>query len=184
MFTRTFLYVAYSEGCTCRGYRTASSTGKALARLPGSSRERLGIELLQRWRDRHVEVVHAVVSLVAQPHPSSVTEFSLAVEIDGAAFPHRMRQFTLTLWLAPRPVLVTGGGSVWRCPRACRRLCGNWVGARGAPHGRPVCGLQQPGRGAGVRRYDDLCRHYGMRASRCNRASAQDRLHRVSATTR
>jgi hypothetical protein len=38
-----------------------------------------------------------------------------------------------------------------------------------APYRQPVSRIQQPGRTRGAtQRYTDLCRHYGLRASRCN----------------
>ena len=58
-----------------------------------------------------------------------------------------------------------------RCLAGCRLRCGAWVACprNTAPTAcRPAFNNLAEQRDADRKRYDDLCRHYGMRASRCN----------------
>lgn len=136
------------------------------------------LRTLQR-RIRQWRAIHGADRDVffAQEHPPGrlgLSDFTvaddLAVEIDGAAFPHRLYQFTLAHsgWL--HAVLVTGGESFLALSTGLQAAL--WQ-LGGVPEEHRTDSLSAAFNNLAeekelTRRYDDLCRHYGMRASRCN----------------
>jgi hypothetical protein len=92
------------------------------------------------------------------------------VQIDGAAFPHRLYQFTLAHSGWRHAVLVTGGESFLALSTGLQAAL--WK-LGGVPEEHRTDSLSAAFNNLAeeqelTRRYDDLCRHYGMRASRCN----------------
>lgn len=113
----------------------------------------------------------------AQEHPPGrlgLSDFTvaddLAVVIDGAAFPHRLYQFTLAHSGWRHAVLVTSGESFLALSTGLQAAL--WK-LGGVPEEHRTDSLSAAFNNLAeeqelTRRYDDLCRHYGMRASRCN----------------
>jgi hypothetical protein len=113
----------------------------------------------------------------AQEHPParlSLSDFTVAddlgIEIDGAAFPHRLYQFALAHsgW---RHAEVSVGGESFIALSAGLQAALWRLG--GVPEEHRTDSLSAAFNNLAeletlTRRYDDLCRHYGMRASRCN----------------
>ncbi len=113
----------------------------------------------------------------AQEHPPGrlgLSDFTVAddlgIEIDGVAFDHRLYQFALAHSGWRHAVVVTGGESFLALSSGLQAAL--WrVG--GVPDEHRTDSLSAAFNNLAeqqqlTRRYDDLCRHYGMRASRCN----------------
>jgi transposase InsO family protein len=136
------------------------------------------LRTLQR-RMRQWRAVHGAERDVyfAQEHPPGrlgLSDFTVAddlgVEIDGAVFPHRLYQFTLAHSGWRHAVLVTGGESFLALSTGLQAAL--WK-LGGVPEEHRTDSLSAAFNNLAeqqelTRRYDDLCRHYGMRASRCN----------------
>ena len=146
-------------------------------RHPGQYDARV-LRTLQR-RMRQWRALHGAQREVyfAQEHPPGrlgLSDFTvcdeLGVEIGGAAFPHRLYQFALAHsgW---RHAQVSVGGESFIA------LSGGLQAALwrlgGVPEEHRTDSLSAAFNNLAeqetlTRRYDELCRHYGMRASRCN----------------
>jgi transposase InsO family protein len=136
------------------------------------------LRTLQR-RIRQWRAVHGAEREVffAQEHPPGrlgLSDFTVAddlgVEIEGAAFPHRLYQFTLAHSGWRHAALVTGGESFLALSTGLQAAL--WK-LGGVPEEHRTDSLSAAFNNLAeeqelTRRYDDLCRHYGMRASRCN----------------
>lgn len=136
------------------------------------------LRTLQR-RMRQWRAVHGAERDVyfAQEHPPGrlgLSDFTVAddlgVEIDGAVFPHRLYQFTLAHSGWRHAVLVTGGESFLALSTGLQAAL--WK-LGGVPEEHRTDSLSAAFNNLAeqqelTRRYDDLCRHYSMRASRCN----------------
>lgn len=136
------------------------------------------LRTLQR-RMRQWRAVHGAERDVyfAQEHPPGrlgLSDFTVAddlgVEIDGAVLSHRLYQFTLAHSGWRHAVLVTGGESFLALSTGLQAAL--WK-LGGVPEEHRTDSLSAAFNNLAeqqelTRRYDDLCRHYGMRASRCN----------------
>jgi transposase InsO family protein len=136
------------------------------------------LRTLQR-RVRQWRAMHGAEREVffAQEHPPGrlgLSDFTVAdelgVQIDGAAFPHRLYQFTLAHSGWRHVVLVTGGESFLALSTGLQAAL--WR-LGGVPQEHRTDSLSAAFNNLAesqelTRRYEDLCHHYGMRASRCN----------------
>jgi transposase InsO family protein len=129
---------------------------------------------LRQWR-----AIHGAEREVffAQEHPPGrlgLSDFTvcddLAVEIGGAAFPHRLYQFALAHSGWRHAAVVTTGESFMALATGLQAAL--WR-LGGVPEEHRTDSLSAAFNNlaeeqALTRRYEDLCRHYGLRASRCN----------------
>jgi transposase InsO family protein len=136
------------------------------------------LRTLQR-RMRQWRAVHGAERDVffAQEHPPGrlgLSDFTVAddlgVEIDGTAFDHRLYQFALAHSGWRHAVVITGGESFLALSTGLQAAL--WR-LGGVPEEHRTDSLSAAFNNLAeqqelTRRYDDLCRHYGMRASRCN----------------
>jgi transposase InsO family protein len=146
-------------------------------RHPGEYDERV-LRTLQR-RIRQWRAVHGAEREVyfAQEHPPGrlgLSDFTvcdeLDVEIGGAPFPHRLYQFALAHSGWRHATIVTSGESFMALSAGLQAAL--WR-LGGVPEEHRTDSLSAAFNNLAeeqelTRRYDDLCRHYGMRASRCN----------------
>lgn len=136
------------------------------------------LRTLQR-RVRQWRALHGAEREVyfAQEHPPArlaLSDFTvcdeLGVQIDGAAFPHRLYQFALAHSGWRRAVVCLGGESFMALSSGLQAAL--WR-LGGVPEEHRTDSLSAAFNNLAeqaelTRRYDELCRHYGMRASRCN----------------
>lgn len=128
---------------------------------------------MRQWR-----AVHGAEREVffAQEHPPGrlgLSDFTVAddlgVEIDDTVFDHRLYQFALAHSGWRHAVVVTGGESFLALSTGLQAAL--WR-LGGVPEEHRTDSLSAAFNNLAevelTRRYDDLCRHYGMRASRCN----------------
>ncbi len=129
---------------------------------------------MRQWRAQHGAERD---TYFAQEHPPGrlgLSDFAvcdeLGVEIDGVAFPHRLYQFALAHsgW---RHAEVSVGGESFIALSAGLQAALWRLG--GVPEEHRTDSLSAAFNNLAeqetlTRRYDDLCRHYGMRASGCN----------------
>jgi hypothetical protein len=129
---------------------------------------------LRQWR-----AVHGAERDIyfAQEHPPGrlgLSDFtvcdSLGIEIDGTAFPHRLYQFALAHSGWRHAEVVVGGESFLALSTGLQSAL--WR-LGGVPEEHRTDSLSAAFNNLAeqetlTRRYDDLCRHYGTRASRCN----------------
>ncbi|HKB55026.1 MAG TPA: IS21 family transposase, partial [Ramlibacter sp.] len=113
----------------------------------------------------------------AQEHPPGrlgLSDFTVAddlgVEIGGAAFPHRLYQFALAHSGWRHAQVIVGGESFIALSTGLQAAL--WH-LGGVPEEHRTDSLSAAFNNLAeqqelTRRYEDLCRHYGMRASRCN----------------
>jgi transposase InsO family protein len=146
-------------------------------RHPGEYDERV-LRTLQR-RIRQWRAVHGAEREVyfAQEHPPGrlgLSDFTvcdeLDVEIGGEPFPHRLYQFALAHSGWRHATIVTSGESFMALSTGLQAAL--WR-LGGVPEEHRTDSLSAAFNNLAeeqelTRRYDDLCRHYGMRASRCN----------------
>ena len=146
-------------------------------RHPGDYDERV-LRTLQR-RIRQWRAVYGAEREVyfAQEHPPGrlgLSDFTvcdeLEVEIGGAPFPHRLYQFALAHSGWRHATIVTSGESFMALSTGLQAAL--WR-LGGVPEEHRTDSLSAAFNNLAeeqelTRRYDDLCRHYGMRASRCN----------------
>ena len=136
------------------------------------------LRTLQR-RMRQWRAVHGADREVffAQEHPPGrlgLSDFTVAdelgVEIDGMAFDHRLYQFALAHSGWRHAVVLTEGESFLALSTGLQAAL--WR-LGGVPEEHRTDSLSAAFNNLAeaqelTRRYEDLCRHYGMRASRCN----------------
>lgn len=136
------------------------------------------LRTLQR-RIRQWRAVHGAERDVyfAQEHPPGrlgLSDFTvcddLGIEIAGAPFAHRLYQFALAHSGWRHAVIVTSGESYMALSTGLQAAL--WR-LGGVPEEHRTDSLSAAFNNLAeeqelTRRYDDLCRHYGMRASRCN----------------
>ena len=113
----------------------------------------------------------------AQEHPPGrlgLSDFTVAddlnIEIAGAAFPHRLYQFAMAHSGWRHAMAITGGESFMALSQGLQAAL--WH-LGGVPQEHRTDSLSAAFNNLAeqqelTRRYEDLCRHYGMRASRCN----------------
>lgn len=129
---------------------------------------------MRQWRAMHGAERDV---FFAQEHPPGrlgLSDFTVAddlgVEIGGAAFPHRLYQFALAHSGWRHAVLVTGGESFLALSTGLQAAL--WC-LGGVPQEHRTDSLSAAFNNLAeeqelTQRYEELCRHYGMRASRCN----------------
>lgn len=136
------------------------------------------LRTLQR-RVRQWRAVHGAEREVffAQEHPPArlgLSDFTVAddlgIEIGGVAFPHRLYQFALAHSGWRHAVVIVGGESFVALSTGLQAAL--WR-LGGVPEEHRTDSLSAAFNNLAeaqelTRRYEDLCRHYGMRASRCN----------------
>jgi Mu transposase-like protein len=146
-------------------------------RYPGEYRAGV-LRTLQR-RLRQWRAVHGAEREVffAQEHPPGrlgLSDFTVAddlgVEIDGAAFDHRLYQFALAHSGWRHAVVITEGESFLALSTGLQAAL--WR-LGGVPEEHRTDSLSAAFNNLAeaqelTQRYENLCRHYGMRASRCN----------------
>ena len=152
-------------------------------RHPGEYGEGV-LRTLQR-RVRQWRAVHGAEREVffAQEHPPGrlgLSDFTVAdelgVEIAGEAFPHRLYQFALAHSGWRHAAVVAGGESFLALSTGLQAAL--WR-LGGVPEEHRTDSLSAAFNNLAEqeelnRRYDDLCRHYGMRASRCNAGQSHE----------
>jgi len=132
------------------------------------------VTLLEELQRRHPGQYDTSVLQEHPPGRLGLSDFTvcdeLGVEIGGAAFPHRLYQFALAHsgW---RHAQVSVGGESFIALSAGLQAALWRLG--GVPEEHRTDSLSAAFNNLAeqetlTRRYDDLCRHYGMRASRCN----------------
>lgn len=119
----------------------------------------------------------------AQEHPPGrlgLSDFTvcdaLGVEIDGSPFPHRLYQFALAHSGWRHAEVSVGGESFMALSTGLQAAL--WR-LGGVPEEHRTDSLSAAFNNLAeqetlTRRYDDLCRHYGMRASRCNPSQSNE----------
>jgi transposase InsO family protein len=129
---------------------------------------------MRQWRAVHGEEREV---FFAQEHPPGrlgLSDFTVAgdlgVEIEGIAFEHRLYQFALAHSGWRHAAVVTGGESFLALSTGLQAAL--WH-LGGVPEEHRTDSLSAAFNNLAeaqelTRRYEDLCRHYGMRASRCN----------------
>jgi transposase InsO family protein len=129
---------------------------------------------LRQWRAMHGAEREV---FFAQEHPPGrlgLSDFTVAddlgVEIDGATFEHRLYQFALAHSGWRHAVVITEGESFLALSTGLQAAL--WR-LGGVPEEHRTDSLSAAFNNLAeqqqlTRRYEDLCRHYGMRASRCN----------------
>jgi transposase InsO family protein len=129
---------------------------------------------MRQWRAMHGAEREI---FFAQEHPPGrlgLSDFTVAddlgVEIGGAAFDHRLYQFALAHSGWRHAEVLTGGESFLALSSGLQAAL--WR-LGGVPEEHRTDSLSAAFNNLAeqqelTRRYDDLCRHYGMRASRCN----------------
>jgi hypothetical protein len=136
------------------------------------------LRTLQR-RMRQWRAVHGAQRDIyfAQEHPPGrlgLSDFTvcdaLNVQIDGAAFAHRLYQFALAHSGWRHAIVVVGGESFMALSTGLQSAL--WA-LGGVPEEHRTDSLSAAFNNLAeeqelTRRYAELCRHYGMRASRCN----------------
>lgn len=129
---------------------------------------------MRQWRATHGAEREIYFAQEHPPGRLGLSDFTvcdeLGVEIGGAAFPHRLYQFALAHsgW---RHAQVSVGGESFIALSAGLQAALWRLG--GVPEEHRTDSLSAAFNNLAeqetlTRRYDDLCRHYGMRASRCN----------------
>jgi len=129
---------------------------------------------MRQWRARHGAERDIYFAQEHPPGRLGLSDFTvcdeLGVEIDGVAFPHRLYQFALAHsgW---RHAEVSVGGESFIALSAGLQAALWRLG--GVPEEHRTDSLSAAFNNLAeqetlTRRYDELCRHYGMRASRCN----------------
>jgi transposase InsO family protein len=129
---------------------------------------------MRQWRAMHGAEREV---FFAQEHPPGrlgLSDFTVAddlgVEIDGAAFDHRLYQFALAHSGWRHAVVITEGESFLALSTGLQAAL--WR-LGGVPEEHRTDSLSAAFNNLAeqqqlTRRYEELCRHYGMRASRCN----------------
>lgn len=142
------------------------------------------LRTLQR-RTRQWRAVHGAEREVffAQEHPPGrlgLSDFTVADELDvqiaGEAFAHRLYQFALAHSGWRHAAVVAGGESFLALSTGLQAAL--WR-LGGVPEEHRTDSLSAAFNNLAeqqelTRRYDDLCRHYGMRASRCNAGQSHE----------
>ena len=152
-------------------------------RHPGQWGHRV-LRTLQRrvrlWRARHGAEREVYFAQEHPPGRLGLSDFTvandLAIEIDGAPFPHRLYQFALAHSGWRHASVVDTGESFMALSTGLQAAL--WC-LGGVPEEHRTDSLSAAFNNLAEEqeltlRYDDLCRHYGMRASRCNPGQSQE----------
>jgi hypothetical protein len=129
---------------------------------------------LRQWRALHGPEREVFFAQVHPPGRLGLSDFTVADElqvlIDGTAFPHRLYQFALAHSGWRHASVVCGGESFLALSSSLQAAL--WC-LGGVPEEHRTDSLSAAFNNLSeqqvlTQRYDLLCRHYGMRASRCN----------------
>lgn len=129
---------------------------------------------MRQWRAMHGAEREVYFAQEHPPGRLGLSDFTVAddlgVEIGGAAFDHRLYQFALAHSGWRHAVVLTEGESFLALSSGLQSAL--WR-LGGVPEEHRTDSLSAAFNNLAeaqelTRRYDDLCRHYGMRASRCN----------------
>lgn len=129
---------------------------------------------LRQWRAMHGAERDVYFAQEHPPGRLGLSDFTVAddldVEIDGAAFPHRLYQFALAHSGWRHAVVIVSGESFMALSVGLQESL--WR-LGGVPEEHRTDSLSAAFNNLAehqelTRRYEGLCRHYGMRASRCN----------------
>lgn len=129
---------------------------------------------MRQWRAMHGAEREVYFAQEHPPGRLGLSDFTVAddlgVEIDGAAFPHRLYQFALSHSGWRHAVVVVGGESFIALSGGLQAAL--WR-LGGVPEEHRTDSLSAAFNNLSEAqelslRYEDLCAHYGMRASRCN----------------
>ncbi len=129
---------------------------------------------VRQWRAVHGDEREVYFAQEHPPGRLGLSDFTVAddlgVEIDGAAFEHRLYQFALAHSGWRHATVVAGGESFLALSSGLQAAL--WR-LGGVPEEHRTDSLSAAFNNLAeqqelTRRYGDLCRHYGMRASRCN----------------
>jgi hypothetical protein len=140
----------------------------------GSSVLRTLQRRMRQWRALHGAEREVYFAQEHPPGRLGLSDFTVAddlrVEIGGALFEHRLYQFALAHSGWRHAVVFTGGESFLALSTGLQAAL--WR-LGGVPEEHRTDSLSAAFNNLAeaeelTRRYDDLCRHYGMRASRCN----------------
>jgi transposase InsO family protein len=129
---------------------------------------------MRQWRAMHGAEREVYFAQEHPPGRLGLSDFTVAddlgIEIDGAEFPHRLYQFALAHSGWRHAVVIAGGESFIALSTGLQAAL--WH-LGGVPEEHRTDSLSAAFNNLAeqqelTRRYEDLCRHYGMRASRCN----------------
>lgn len=129
---------------------------------------------MRQWRATHGAEREIYFAQEHPPGRLGLSDFTvcdeLGVEVEGAAFPHRIYQFALAHSGWRHAEVSVGGESFIALSTGLQAAL--WR-LGGVPEEHRTDSLSAAFNNLAeqemlTRRYDDLCRHYGMRASRCN----------------
>ena len=129
---------------------------------------------MRQWRARHGAERDIYFAQEHPPGRLGLSDFTvcdeLGVQIDGVAFPHRLYQFALAHSGWRHAEVSVGGESFIALSTGLQAAL--WR-LGGVPEEHRTDSLSAAFNNLAeqetlTRRYDDLCGHYGMRASRCN----------------
>lgn len=129
---------------------------------------------IRQWRALHGAEREVFFAQAHPPGRLGLSDFTVAdtlgVELDGQPFKHRLYQFALAHSGWRHVVVITGGESFLALSSALQAAL--WR-LGGVPEEHRTDSLSAAFNNLAeqqelTQRYDELCRHYGMRASRCN----------------
>lgn len=129
---------------------------------------------MRQWRAMHGAEREVYFAQEHPPGRLGLSDFTVAddldVQIDGVEFPHRLYQFALAHSGWRHAVVIAGGESFVALSTGLQAALWN---LGGVPEEHRTDSLSAAFNNLAeqqelTRRYEDLCRHYGMRASRCN----------------
>lgn len=129
---------------------------------------------VRRWRAEHGKEREIFFAQVHPPGRLGLSDFTICndmgVRVAGQEFPHRIYQFALAYSGWRHGEVVTGGESFMALGQGLQNAL--WV-LGGVPEEHRTDSLSAAYNNLAekeelTRRYEDLCRHYGMRASRNN----------------
>lgn len=129
---------------------------------------------MRQWRATHGAEREVYFAQEHPPGRQGLSDFTVAddllVEITGVAFPHRLYQFAMAHSGWRHAMVITGGESFMALSQGLQAAL--WR-LGGVPEEHRTDSLSAAFNNLAeaqelTKRYEDLCRHYGMRASRCN----------------
>jgi hypothetical protein len=136
---------------------------------------------IARWRALHGGEKEIFFPQHHEPGRQGLSDFtvcdSLKVTVAGETLAYRLYHFRLAASGWEHAAVVLGGESLPPFRSTCRMRCGSWAARRpntAAIPCPPPTKTSTPMRSGFTRSYDELCRHYGMLATRNNRGEAHE----------